>query len=240
MRKKCTANEKLKKLIEKGDIDIKGIVDKDMKDTYLHSAIRLYEEELAKYLIDKGADVNVVNIYGETPLMMALHNDLDEIANMLLSKKEIDVTIQDEEGYTALHYVASCTDKVFLPIMRKIIKKGGNVNARSENGYTPLHEAINNHNIKFAEMLIKNGANVNAKTNRGWTILHEAVVNGLDTHVKLLVNNGAKVNAQFKPVPPYKPIKKIIRPLDLLIMPGSKEEILIKAGAKFSINTKVK
>lgn len=62
-----------------------------------------------------------------------------------------------------------------------LVKHGANVNARDQNGSTPLHllvEMINRTNdikegIEIAEFLVKNGADFNAQNQEGKTLLHE-------------------------------------------------------------------
>jgi len=58
---------------------------------------------LASYLIEHGADVNAVNNNGTTPLIFAaMYNKINSVK--LLLSKEVDVTIKDIEGKTALNY----------------------------------------------------------------------------------------------------------------------------------------
>jgi len=75
------------------------------------------------------------------------------------------------------------------------LNKGVNVNAKDEDGQTPLHEAANWGHKETAELLIANGADVNARTG-GWlnvTPLHRAETKEI---AELLIANGADVNAK--------------------------------------------
>lgn len=76
-----------------------------------------------------------------------------------------------------------------------------NINARNEDGDTPLHVALkNNASYKTIKSLIQNRANVNAKDTEGEdTPLHLVVIAQIHPSKKtklinLLINNGAKLN----------------------------------------------
>ena len=49
------------------------------------------------------------------------------------------------------------------------------MNAKSNGGGTPLHQAAGNSHKEVAQLLISKGADVNAKTTAGWTPLFESL-----------------------------------------------------------------
>lgn len=51
-------------------------------------------------LLDFNAEVNLRNKYGKTALMLAIENGHSSIVNKLLSVTNLDVNIQDKEGFT--------------------------------------------------------------------------------------------------------------------------------------------
>ena len=55
--------------------------------------------------------------------------------------------------------------------MEYFLKKGGNVNAKDEDGYTLLHYAAEEGNLEVAKFLVSKGANAKAKNNDGATPL---------------------------------------------------------------------
>lgn len=69
------------------------------------------------------------------------------------------------------------------------------VNARSNNGDTPLHVAANEGHKDVAELLLANNADVKAKSNGGYTPLYFAAFNGSEDVAELLLANHADVNA---------------------------------------------
>ena len=82
--------------------------------------------------------------------------------------------------------------------MRALLAKGAKVNAKDNDGRTPLHRAAYNDHKDVAALLIANGAQVNAKGEYGCTPLHCAAYYGHEAIVTLLIANGAQVNARSK------------------------------------------
>lgn len=108
------------------------------------------------------------------------------------------------EAQVQLHTAASRGD---VESVRSLIAAGADVNARSNSGATPLHEACSGTDDgKAVAVLIDNGADLNAQDNDGHTALHRAarswrepvVKVGEKSVIQLLVACGAQVNARDK------------------------------------------
>jgi ankyrin repeat protein len=69
--------------------------------TLLHDAVGHNQLEVAKYLLDKGADVNAVTADGLTPLHMAAQNGNINIIKLLLERGP-RVNALDSKGWTPL------------------------------------------------------------------------------------------------------------------------------------------
>ena len=91
-----------------------------------------------------------------------------------------------------IHIAAKSGD---LARIQKELDKGTDVNAKNNNGDTPLLRALLFGHEEVAALLIAAGADVNAKTNSGRTPLHDAAYWGHKEIVELLIAEGADVNA---------------------------------------------
>lgn len=85
--------------------------------------------------------------------------------------------------------------------LKKALARGADVNAKDEQGDTPLiscaHDAyFGNQKIKIAETLIAHGAAVNTPNRDGQTALMIAALNDWPELINLLLKNGAKIEAR--------------------------------------------
>jgi len=94
----------------------------------------------------------------------------------------------DRSGTTPLHKALLGGHK---EIAELLISKGANVNAKDNDGLTPLHWA---ETKELAELLITKGADVNAKWNGGLTYLHQAAVKSRNGVAEFLISKGLDVN----------------------------------------------
>ncbi|MBC7862454.1 MAG: ankyrin repeat domain-containing protein [Bacteroidia bacterium] len=94
---------------------------------------------------------------------------------------------KDKYGFSILHG-AVMDDKEEL--INFLIEKGAEVNAKNDEGITPLHIVLY---PEIAEILIKKGALVNCISDNGNTPLHSMAENGDESldEVKILLKNGA-------------------------------------------------
>ena len=92
------------------------------------------------------------------------------------------------EKYSLIHFAAEYGQK---EILKYLIKKGANVNAKSINGTTPLQKAVLNKKIETANYLIDQGAKINDQDSYKQTALHIAVEVEDLAMIKLLLDQGA-------------------------------------------------
>jgi ankyrin repeat protein len=87
-------------------------------------------------------------------------------------------------------------DDVDITKVQDLIKRGADVNAKRNDGGTPLHWASFWNEIETAKFLLYRGANVNAKDKDRWTPLHWASRDNRIEIAKLLLERGADVDAK--------------------------------------------
>jgi len=87
-----------------------------------------------------------------------------------------------------------------IEAVKKTLADGADVNAKDDNGWTPLHWAALSGHKEVSEYLITMGADVNAaETGSGMTPLHFAAAGDQKEIVELLLASGADVNAKDEP-----------------------------------------
>ena len=157
----------------------------------LHIAMQRRAPNLARLLLQKGANPNLKDDDGDTPLHIAVKYRIEAMVKLLLHW-EADTEIKDLGGSTPIHSASSRwrNDSILL----LLIEKGAEIETRNLREQTPLGNAIDSDSPSCAQILIRHGANVNAtwnKSNIGGTLLFEAVRQGKEWAVNLLLGKGA-------------------------------------------------
>jgi ankyrin repeat protein len=170
----------------------------------LHELVRENKVDDIQEAIEKGADINVQDEEGNTPLILALDEEEvnDETIECLLDCNP-DVTMADKEGTTPLH-LAALNNKI--KFIKALIERGANINARDKvYQATPFLMAVlskwHQNDMEVFKCLLENGADINARDGYGTTALH-VVVESLCkkystlTLLEYLLQSGADINAQ--------------------------------------------
>jgi uncharacterized protein len=168
-------------------------------------AVRAGHVEASRALIDAGADVNQPMPDGTSALVLAVINAHYELAGALLDKGANPNA--DKQGWNALHQIAwsrrhnagfnlpgpvATGGLDSLELVRKLVQKGANVNARvtkeprdgnrnqlNRIGGTPFLMAAKSDDVPLMRALLENGANASLTTNRGTTALMAAAGVGI-------------------------------------------------------------
>jgi ankyrin repeat protein len=158
----------------------------------LIAAARAGRVRVVKFLLDNGANINVVS-QGKTALHNAVQFGNRAMVELLL-QRGADVKAKDGTGGTPLHEAAQ---NGFLSIVEVLLQHKADLNARNSKAnyeLSPLHLAVKNGHAALVGFLLANGDDVNRKAS-GWTPLHGAAASGHDAMVTSLLKAGADVNA---------------------------------------------
>ena len=146
--------------------------------------------EIAKLLIDKGADVNIHGPNGIPATQYAIRH-LDMIRYFV--DHGADINRQDRYGQSALHY-ATYINAGPVEVVQYLLEHGADVNQRDKKGNTPLNLT---NELAVAKELIKHGADVHTQNNDLLTPLFWRVTYGNLELVKYLLDHGANPNAKW-------------------------------------------
>jgi ankyrin repeat protein len=191
----------------------------------LWAACKRGKGKMAAALIDRGADVTKTNFYNRTLLMMTMYAKFEcdreqmQLA-VLLVQRGVDPTARDAENKQALdlavqfdriamvgwlagfHDAAELSEALTLavqynnlPMARKLVACGADVNFRSATGIFPIVVATVKQNYEIISFLAHQGADVNSAVLSGATPLHFAARLPIIV-LTLLLQKGANVAAR--------------------------------------------
>lgn len=156
----------------------------------LHRAIMLGYKAVIEFLIQKGADINL--IFGsDTPLSLAVRQGELSMVEILL-KQGADVQKAQVGGSNPLHLASSSG---YRAIAELLLDKGAQVNALDGNARTPLFIAVQAGHKNMVEFLLERKANPDLPDQSKTAPLHSAVALGREDLVRLLLKAGADINA---------------------------------------------
>ena len=153
--------------------------------------------DMTELLLQNGADVNQADLEGHTALHDAADRNHLEVAEVLLDYKG-RLDLRNERGRTALHAAAAHGN---FTVCQEFVEKIGEMenaelvlNARDEDGFSALHDAVITGRLDLVDLLAKNGLDVNVMKGDHQPPLHCAAANGHANIVCYLVQIGARTN----------------------------------------------
>jgi len=140
-----------------------------------------------EFFMKKGANPNVKDKNGDTPLLIAVkltaarNRKIDIVAKLIEGKANLNV--KDKNGDTPL-FIAVKSGRIDM--VAKLLEGKANPNVKDKNGDTPLLIAVKNGRIDIVARLLEGKANPNFKDKNGDTPLLIAV--------KIIAANNGKID----------------------------------------------
>jgi ankyrin repeat protein len=171
----------------KADLNVRG------QDgmTPLILALRRGRAEVAKYLLEAGADVTLVDEGGNTALHLAAGRGYAEIVRILLSHSKAELNMKGQRDMTPLLLALS---RGHAEIVKYLLEAGADVTLANEIGNAALHQAAGGGHGEIVRILLSHSkAELNVRGQRGMTPLLLALSWGHAEIVKYLLEAGADV-----------------------------------------------
>jgi hypothetical protein len=133
--------------------------------TALHWACMRAHWDVAKYLIEKGADLNVVGGDGGTQINWAVHHDNVDIIKILVDKGA-KLNIRNKWGMTELH---TAIWRGNIHVVEYLLDHGSDPNIKTNEGWTAMHYAYRSGHDDVISLLKQRGVSMAEKDDMGRT-----------------------------------------------------------------------
>ena len=151
--------DELKPILDKG-FDPNTITPGGSGDPLLTMAIRHKSNKVISLLLkQKSLKIDQPNALKETPLMIAIFFKSNGVAKRLIDK---GAKVNNPKNWSPLHYAATSSNK---DMIKYLVSKGADVNARTLRGITPLYMAARESDAETVKMLLDAGARKDFCTN---------------------------------------------------------------------------
>ncbi len=157
----------------------------------LHIAALTGNVEMARLLLEAGAEVDGLDVDESTPLHVAALRRQAGMVRFLLDRGA-DVNRRDRNGACALSFAATGRDTT---IVRMMLQAGADLNYRAGNGATLLHLACSRGLWDLAERALAHEPDINVGDLNGTTPLHYVATVNDSARVARVIAMGARVDA---------------------------------------------
>ncbi len=134
--------------------------------------------------LDRGADINVADQYGNTVLILAICSGRTAVARLLLDDRGIKVNTVNKYGNTALMLAAGYGDVDSTRLL--FTRDDVDVNIVNKDGHTALMDAAFSGHTATAKELLDHDADINIVAKHGETALSVAFKRGNTAIVEML------------------------------------------------------
>jgi excisionase family DNA binding protein len=182
-------------------------VDVNARDAFGRTALIIAASQghtyIVQVLLEQGADADIRDSVGTTALIAAEARGYTRIASLLRTSSrdtgETEVRPFHRENHgtpSSSMSLQRAVDQGDVSNVNALISRGADVNARTEDGWTPLMLATIKGYAEVARALLKQGADVNARNKKGWTALMFAVSMGDLETMRVLLEGNAEIDVR--------------------------------------------
>ena len=160
-------------------------------ETLLFIATAKRNFDAIDFLLDEGADPNIVKRDGTPPIYKATRDHRNRIVKRFLDDKRTDPNIVNNNGMTSLHN-AAINER---PNLTRLFLDDARVdpNILNNKGNTPLHSTVKNRDYDITRLLLDDiRIDPNIPNNKGETPLDIAIALENDDLIQLLRSKGAR------------------------------------------------
>jgi ankyrin repeat protein len=162
--------------------------------TPLHWAARKGHFQVAKLLLENGAEVDALDNVNATSLHLACRYGHHDFVSVLIDHGS-NVNATNNVGGTALIWAAICGSEKTASLL---LKHRADVHSTTKKGSTALHKAVDENSEAVVRLLIQHGADVNALEDDGWrSPLHAATANSNEVIMCALLEASALPDIQI-------------------------------------------
>jgi ankyrin repeat protein len=181
---------RVKQILKDNPAALTERADNQFREMPIHFAAHSGNVEIARILLDAGADVDAGDSDNSTALGIAAMRKHGEMVTFLI-ENGADVNRRDRKADCPLSFAVYGQDEA---IIQQLLDAGADLYFRNPNGETLLHITCARGIKGFTEHLLENGAEIDARSSNGGTALGYAAMRGHVEIVQLLLDRGASPN----------------------------------------------
>ena len=153
-----------------------------MGRTILSWASQKGDDTTVAELLHCGADPNITDSSGISPLHQAVKADSENCLRLLIAAKA-EVEVKDLYGRTPL----SCAASRRSGVLEVLLKFGADMETQNRDGWRPIHLAVYYRRVQNVRHLMYAGADMYAQRPRGETVLDVAIRRNVHSTLRVLL-----------------------------------------------------